>query len=181
INMKEIDNLFKKLEGQFDFEEPNGGHELRFLEKLSAQNQPRKKNTTSPIWRPLLAVAASVIICFGLFTALNTEEELEGLASVSPELSNTQSFFKTAIENELNVLKAERTPETEKLIEDALKQIELLEKDYENLKIDLKESGNDERVVYAMISNFQSRIDLLNNVMQEIENIKQMKLEPTTI
>lgn len=56
--------------------------------------------------------------------------------------------------------------------------MELLEKNYENLKIDLKESGNDKRVIYAMISNFQSRIDLLENVLKTIENLKTLK--PTT-
>ena len=178
--MKDIENVFERLYDQFDFEMPEPNHQDRFLEKLMSQNKPVRNKTTN-IWKPLLAVAATIIICLGLFATLKTNKELEGLASVSPELSNTQSFFTSAIESELKALKAERSPRTNKLIEDALKQIELLEQDYEKLKADLAESGNDERVVYAMISNFQSRIDVLENVMQEIENIKQMNLEPTTI
>ena len=178
--MKEIDNLFKELEGRFDFDTPDTGHENRFLEKLKSSGQSAKTDLTS-IWKPLLAVAASIVICFGLFATFNSGNELKGLAGVSPELSNTQSFFTTAIENELNALKAERTPQTKKIIEDALQQIALLEQDYEGLKADLAESGNDERVVYAMISNFQSRIDVLENVMQDIKAIKQMTYKPTSI
>ena len=53
--------------------------------------------------------------------------------------------------------------------------MEILEKEYESLKIDLTNSGDDKRVIYAMISNFQTRIDLLKNVMETIENVKQLK------
>lgn len=31
-----LDHLFKNLEGQFDVETPNEGHQARFLEKLNA-------------------------------------------------------------------------------------------------------------------------------------------------
>ena len=172
--------MFERLKSQFDYEMPDPNHQIRFLEKLESQNQP-VRNKTIDIWKPLLAVAASLIVFLGLFATLNTNKKLEGLASVSPELSNTQSFFTSIIESELMTLKAERSPRTNKLIEDALEQIELLEQDYEKLKADLAESGNDERVVYAMISNFQSRIEVLESVMQEIENIKQINLEQTTI
>ena len=55
-----------------------------------------------------------------------------------------------------------------------MKQIETLENKYEQLKEDLSESGDDSRVIYAMISNFQNRIDLLQNVLQKIEEIKPL-------
>ncbi len=97
------------------------------------------------------------------------------MASVSPEMAQTQNFFTSAISNELAKLEAEFTPETAIIVEDALKQIEILESKYELLKKDLSESGDDSRVIYAMISNFQNRIDLLQNVIQKIEEIKQLK------
>ena len=46
---------------------------------------------------------------------------------------------------------------------------------YEKLKLDLTSSGEDKRVIYAMITNFQNRIDLLENVLEQIEEIKQLK------
>ena len=65
------------------------------------------------------------------------------------------------------------TDKIDQIINDALKQIQLLEKEYQNLKTDLTESGKDQRVIYAMISNFQNRIDILNTVLEQIENVKQ--------
>ena len=87
----------------------------------------------------------------------------------------TQNFFTLTISEELLKLNEERSPETEKLINDAMKQMEILEKEYESLKIDLTESGDDKRVIYAMISNFQNRIELLQNVLEKIEEVKQLK------
>ncbi len=172
-----IDKLFEGLQNDFDFETPNLGHKDRFLTKLKSdtkitlsENKPK-----SNIWKPLLSIAATVIISFGLFGIFNQESGIEGLASVSPELSTTQDFFTTTIANELNILENLRTVETETIINDALKRINTLEKEYESLKIDLTESGKDKRVIYAMISNFQNRIDVLQNVLQQVENIKQLK------
>ena len=106
---------------------------------------------------------------------LQNQPEALDLASVSPELSETQDFFTVTIENELKKLNEERSPLTEQIINDALIQIQILEKDYQNLKTDLIESGQDQRVIYAMISNFQNRIDILNTVLEQIEDVKQLK------
>ncbi|OBX21950.1 hypothetical protein LX77_00782 [Gelidibacter algens] len=173
-----IDELFKNLQNDFDLETPEDGHEERFLNKLKYENiSGNKKRSLSLSYRPLLAVAAVLVLCFGLFTFLQREPEANDLASVSPQLSQTQDFFNTVITSELNKLKIKRSPENEALVADALEQMELLEKNYEQLKLDLDESGNDQRVVYAMINNFQSRIDLLEDVLKSIEDLKQLKLE----
>ncbi|WP_026752933.1 hypothetical protein [Sediminibacter sp. Hel_I_10] len=176
-----LDTLFERLANDFDLESPDLGHQQRFLNKL----QDKSVTTTIPkktvAWKPLLAIAASIILCFALFITINQERKLGGLASVSPELSETQSFFSSAIEQELKSLKEKRSPKTNALIDDALEQLDLLEKDYEKLKVDLAESGNDKRVVYAMIANFQSRIDVLEHVMDNIETLKGLNNESNNI
>lgn len=167
-----IDSLFKKLENEFDINSPNSGHQNRFLEKLKQQNVA-DASPKANYWRHFLAVAASIILCFSIVTVMQQQEpELEGLASVSPELSRTQDFFTLAIQNELAMLETKRSPETEELINDALKQLHVLESNYKKLEKDLTESGDDKRVVYAMISNFQNRIDVLEHVLENIEEVK---------
>lgn len=171
-----MDELFMNLEGDFDVESPIEGHEARFLERLNALKVPSKKRPFhSTFYKRLMAIAATLIIGLGLFMFLPQEAKTADLANVSPALSKTQDFFTTAISSELNKLKKQRTPETEALVKDALKQMEHLEKQYETLKSDLKESGQDQRVIFAMISNFQSRIDVLKNVLETIEDVKNLK------
>jgi hypothetical protein len=172
-----IDTLFENLRSDFDLETPSIGHQERFLAKL--KNQAPENHTSSAshfnYWKSFLSIAASLVICFSVFTLINPSNDLKDLASVSPEMSQTESFFTTAISEELLKLNEAKTPETENLINDAMKQMTVLEKDYESLKVDLTNNGDDKRVIYAMISNFQTRIDLLKNVLETIENVKQIK------
>lgn len=171
-----LNTLFENLKNEFDIEEPNTGHELRFLTKLKGEDNKVVKLKASKFnyWKPLMAVAATIILSLAIFTVIQQNPQVKDLASISPELSKTQDFFTTAISQELATLNSERSPETEIIIDDALKRINLLEKEYEKLKIDLTESGDDKRVIYAMISNFQNRIDLLQNVLKQIEEVKQL-------
>jgi len=168
-----IEKLFENLEGSFDINETPTGHQQRFLNKLNAVEKTTVRSLNW--WKPL-SIAASIAILFSLGTVyMNANTSDNDLASVSPEMKETQSFFTTTINKELQILKDHKDPEAKFLVEGALKQINILEKKYEALKIDLAESGNDKRVIYAMISNFQSRIDLLEQVIEKIEEIKNLK------
>ncbi len=169
----QIDNLFKNLEDSFNLKDTPMGHQNRFLDKLNSHN--KIENNTVLSVKKLLSIAAilAVIITIsGMF--LNTNVTAADLASVSPEMEQTQSFFTNTINKELRTLKGFNDPETEALVQDALRQLDILENTYEILKQDLVESGNDKRVIYAMISNFQSKIDLLEQVIDKIEEVKNL-------
>jgi hypothetical protein len=170
----EINILFENLDGCFDVHKTPSGHQARFLQKL----QSSEKTITKKLnwWKPV-SIAASIAVIFTIGTFLmngNTLQETD-LASISPEMKETQSFFTTTINKELQTLKSFEDPASKQLVNDALLQIETLETEYEKLKIDLAKSGNDKRVIYAMISNFQSRIDILQQVITTIEEIKNLK------
>lgn len=175
----DIENIFKNLEGSFDVHETPKGHQSRFLAKLDTNRKAPVKKINW--WKPL-SIAASLALLFtiglGFFTS---EEQANGdLASVSPEMEKTQSFFTTTINQEVLKLKSFENAETKVLIDDALLQLNTLEKEYQDLKTDLIESGNDKRVIYAMITNFQKRVDLLEQVIttiEEIETLKELKNE----
>lgn len=168
-----ISQLFERLEGTFDTREAPKGHEKRFLEKLDAKEKQGKHK--SNWWRPLsIAASVLILICAGIFLQ-DSEPEVEGLASVSPEMEETQSFFTTTINRELETLKSFEDEDSAALIDDTLKRLESLENEYEQLKTDLVESGDDKRVIAAMITNFQNRIELLQQVIQNIEEIQTLK------
>lgn len=175
-----LTELFEDLD--FDVAEPKAGHKDRFLKKLeqSAKKQNRPQAKTRSLWGPFLGIAASIALAIFLFgnIHLNNPAGSKGdLASVSPEMKETQDFYTAVIQRELKNIEAEKSPETEAIVTDALTQMEKLETEYSELKKDLINSGQDRRVIYAMISNFQQRIDLLNNVLTQIENIKSLKTQ----
>jgi hypothetical protein len=44
-----IDNLFEELRSDFDVENPNIGHQERFLSKLKNQNSENSKHTSNNV------------------------------------------------------------------------------------------------------------------------------------
>jgi septal ring factor EnvC (AmiA/AmiB activator) len=168
-----LDEIFKKLEHQFDIEEPTIGHFNRFEAKL---NQPKRSNKRFKLFS-YVAVAASIVLLFGIWLGASFSNTGLELASISSEMEETQNYFLTTIENELSTIENKRNSDTEQLINDALKQLEKLEIQYNTLTLELKESNEDKRIIYAMISNFQQRIDILQNLLQQIETVKQLKTQ----
>ncbi len=173
----DFEDLFEGL--NFDIEEPHSGHRERFFKKLDDQTSTEKNSPkVKRLWTPIIAIAASFLLAFfliGEFFGNDISAKNSDLASISPEMKQTQEFYTGMISRELNSLKQEKSPETRAIVNDALKQMEKLEKEYDELRLDLVESGKDNRVIHAMIQNFQKRIDLLNTVLSQIENIKTLK------
>ena len=168
-----LDNIFKKLENQFDIEEPTIGHFNRFEAKLNQTIQPKKRLKLYSF----IAVAASILLLFGVWLGSSYSNNGMELAAISSEMEETQSYFITTLENELETIENERNSETEQLINDALSQLNKLEKQYNTLTFELKESTKDKRIIYAMISNFQQRIEVLQSLLIQIEAIKQLKTQ----
>ena len=173
----DFDNLFEGLD--FDIEEPHSGHRERFFKKLDSPAQGQEeKGKIRRLWAPIMGIAASFLLAFfllGELIAPAASVKNSDLASISPEMKQTQEFYTGLIRKELNAIDAEKSPETNAIINDALLQLEKLEKNYEELRKDLVNSGQDNRVIYAMIQNLQQRIDLLNNTLSQIEEIKILK------
>ncbi|MGB3773648.1 MAG: hypothetical protein WA951_00170 [Leeuwenhoekiella sp.] len=152
----------------WDLAEPEIGHKQRFLTKLEPKSKSKKIDLRY-WWKPL-AVAASFLLLLVWSFQQNTGTDGKELAKVSPKMEETQDFFTAAIANELFKIKERRNPVNKRLIDDALAQLTVLETDYKKLEQDLAESGEDKRVIYAMITNFQTRIDLLQEVMKQLDN-----------
>ena len=175
---KELENLFGKLQGQFDIEEPELGHQDRFLEKLNQSKGVVSLQKTKKTWWKPLSIAASIALVTALgFQQITKERSVrEQVVEIAPEVSQTEFHFTSLIQEQVQVLENSKAPENEQLVDDTLKQLAKLEADYKNLEQDLINGGNDKIILNAMIINFQTRIDLLQEVLTNIEEIKNLKL-----
>lgn len=172
-----LNSLFERLHGELDVEEPQSGHRDRFLEKLN-QNQGtialHKKNIS---WWKHLSIAASVTLVALLgYQAFGPQPSIkQQVVRMAPEVSQTEFYFANLIEQQVEELQDEKTPETAQLVDDTMTQLQRLNKDYETLEKDLVNGGDSKIIMSAMITNFQTRIDLLKEVLSQIENIKNLK------
>jgi septal ring factor EnvC (AmiA/AmiB activator) len=165
----QLNTFFKHSD--FDIEVPRTGHLERFQDRINNQNKKSHK-VTSFKW---MSLAASVLLFVGFWFGKNHTENTMFLADVSPKMEEAETFFISTIQQELKAVEKMRSTETERVIEDALNQIEGLEDKYKELISELNHSNSDRRVVYAMISNYQNRIEILQNVLKQIDQINNSK------
>lgn len=163
-----LDELFKKFENQWDIQEMNSGHEMDFFNKLN-KKQTKKKNYA--VW----AIAASIVLLLGVSVFYNNNEKPKEFKFASKETKQTDSIFSVLIEKELVKLKEKSSPENEQIINDALKQMKVFDADYEKIIKELQKNGENKQIIYAMISNLQTRISFLQTVLQRIEENENLK------
>lgn len=170
-----MEEFFKNNKHEFDFAEPDVGHFERFRARLEKVDETPKKKGGTPWY--ILAVAASVLLFFGYWMGNYNQSDSDrgiDLADVSPKMEETQNFYLASIQKEVETIKTRKTPANQKIIDDAFVQLELLETNYRKLTLELKESNADKRVIYAMITNFQTRLQILQNLMDQLEEFEEL-------
>lgn len=167
-----MDNDLKKIfdtQQSWDIKSPNDGHEKRFLQKLRKQKPKDKIN-----WLPF-SIAAAIVLSIGIIYQ-NYESNSVAAIKLSPQTQETEDYFSSIVKNELETLKKQETPQSKKLIDDALIQMETLEADYQNLKSEIATNGENKQLVFAMITNMQTRIDFIKSVLEQIESLNKLKI-----
>ncbi|WP_281638343.1 anti-sigma factor [Flavobacterium marginilacus] len=165
---EKLDQLFENFDNQWDVHELDSQHSDRFSKKLALK---KKKRNYSFIY----AVAASVVVLLGVSLLYRNNDRSKELKFASKETKQTDSIFTVLIKNELEKIHEKKSPENEKIISDALKQMKLLDSDYDKIMHELEVNGESKPIIYAMISNLQTRISFLQSVLQRIEESEKLK------
>jgi len=168
MDNEKLDQLFENLENQWDVQELDSEHLTRFSQKLNLKK--RKKNYSF-----FYAIAASVVVMLGISLFYTNTEKPNELKFASKETRQTDSIFTVLIRNELEKINEKKSPENEKIINDALKQMKSLDSDYEKILHELEVNGESKPIIYAMISNLQTRISFLQTVLHQIEESEKLK------
>jgi hypothetical protein len=175
---QDIRDMFK--EDTSSVEKMPNNHEDRFLKKLDAALPTKTKPKF--YW---LNIAASVIILLGFsFGAYNyfqpeivdtpaivTTEvvKTKTLGDVSPGLKKVEDYYLASINLELSKMKP--TSETKDLFDGYLLQLSELNKEYENLSLELTESGPSELTVNALIDNLKFSLNLLYRLREQLKEL----------
>ena len=163
-----LDQLFERLEDQWDTQEMHANHQIDFLNRLNRKHS--KKN----YWF-VSAIAASIVVMMAISFLYNNDEKPKEFKFASKETKRTDSIFSILIDNELVKLKEKSSPENEQIINDALKQMKVFDADYEKIIKEVQKNGENRQIIYAMISNLQTRISFLQTVLQRIEENENLK------
>jgi molybdopterin converting factor small subunit len=181
--MSDLRERFRNSKESWDEQSLPKGHKERFLEKLEIKES--RKNPT--LWRvaaATLLVLASAAMYWINKDSLNeqsgfaeNEEIQEQKESGEIPLEEASFYYEQALEQQFAAIEQFYGDEDSKeLIDQTKLMISELQKDYEKLEKEFERTG-EERVVLAMIENYQKRIELLQELIQQLTYIKQLKIE----
>ena len=157
------------LENKFDIYEPEIGHFDRFNQKLDR----KFKRPGFLYWSYGIAAGFLLLLGMGIFSQNQSQTNL---ASISPELKQTQDFFEGSIQYELKRLEKIQTPESKKIVDEGISKLEKMEEDYQKLQTELAKVGYNKTLINAMIQNYQQRIEVLQLIIENIEQTKHLNL-----
>ncbi len=167
-----LESKINELKNQLDLAEPNIGHFNRFEAKLKGNFSKKKE----PNYYKFIAIAASLVLFTSIgFNVFQANRKGVELADTSPKMKETQTYFATVIQEELTKIEKQKNTSNTKIIDDAMSQLNTLKIEYQNLTIELKNNKNKQVLIFAMIANYQQRIQVLQNLLQNLSTIKNIK------
>ncbi len=172
--MKRLEDIVKQNREDFDSEVPSD-----LLWNSIQANLQKKQNKTS--WKPY--VAAASIMLFISFTWIIANHKLNSNVEYSStdlpvEVKEAQVQFTSLIEIKRNELNQYRNTNPE-LVKDFEFQLLELQKNYTQLLPQLKDDNKKDIILQAVIENLQMQVEVLNQQINIISQLKQHKNNET--
>ncbi len=132
--------------------------------------------------RMVWQIAATIALVIGLggfwyFKYNYGITEQPDVMAVNPTYARTVTQYTRLIEVKQSELKT-LTENNPALYQQFATDLERLEKSYQNLRMELPKTPNQEVLIQAMVQNLQTQIDLLNQQLMIIQRIKQQRNGP---
>ncbi|MAY83117.1 MAG: hypothetical protein CMP59_03205 [Flavobacteriales bacterium] len=179
--MSDLRNRIKENKSEFDEQELPFGHEARFQNRLKKMNRKPGRNWLKIAAAAVILIATGALLWDNDSSELNSsvetvaDLELERQLPEELEIEEASKYYEQTLDQQFTALEEFYADDDSKtLIEETKNLIAKLREDYKELEKELESTG-DERVVLAMIQNYQQRISLLEELVQKLTYIKHLK------
>jgi hypothetical protein len=173
--MNRLEEIIKRGRSEFDDREPSDGHFERFSFKLATRLHT---GTTKRSIIPYLLKAAVVTLLVTLSSLWTFDHFIRPslkktmtLSEVSPEYREVENYYVREVnfmENEFTTLDF-NNPEQKEIM---MKELASMDSTYVELQKELKANPNDQRIVDAMIKHYQSKIEVMSYLLDQLKQIK---------
>jgi hypothetical protein len=173
--MKTIEDIIRGNKNYFDGSEPSDGHFERFSMKLEIRAQ---KNAPKRSIVPYLLRAAVVTLLVTLSSLwtwdhfIRTGSSRMTLGQVSPQYKEVENYYVHQVnmmEGEIVNLDFKNNPEQKSVLVQEMKSMDSV---YVSLQKELKANPNDERIINAMIEHYQTKIEVMNYILNQLRTVK---------
>ena len=135
-----------------------------------------KKPKIIPLWKsPVLKIAATLLLFLGIASfvglqifGVNGSQETQ---YASKELLDIDMHYKALVSYQVRLVQNHpKLSDADKT--DFLSFMEELDTEYEQLRLEMRNNLGNERVLEAIIFNYKQRIELIENLLQQINDSK---------
>ncbi|MCF8359124.1 MAG: hypothetical protein K9H26_10220 [Prolixibacteraceae bacterium] len=171
--MDELEKIIIRNRDHIQNDEPAPGHFERFEMKLT--NRQRKRPN---YWIGFISGVAAVLLIGIIFFVPNNNNRPEKitLAEVSEQYANVEFYYTRTIKEQTNKLYgySKHLNGDSTNFNMMIRELEEYDQMYNQLCTELGTAPNDERVINAMLVYYQTKLEIINRIINEIEN-KQLK------
>jgi hypothetical protein len=181
--MNTLEEIIRKNRGEFDDREPSDGHFERFSFKLAVRLHAgmAKKSILPYLLKAAvvtLLVTLSSLWTFDHFVRPSLKKTMT-LSEVSPEYREVETYYVRQVnmmENDISALDL-NNPEQKQIM---MQELASMDSTYMELQKELKANPDDKRIVDAMITHYQTKIEVLSYILNQLKQIKEETENPVS-
>jgi hypothetical protein len=172
--MKTIEDIIRNNKDYFEDAEPSTGHLERFNRKLEKRFQVKTIKRSIVPYLLKAAVVTLLITLSSLWTwdhFIRTGSSRMTLGQVSPQYKEVENYYV----HQVNMMEGEisnvdlNNAEQKAMI---LKEIKSMDSTYVSLQKELKANPNDERIINAMIEHYQTKLEVMTYIVNQLKAIR---------
>jgi hypothetical protein len=173
--MKNIEEIIRENRNIFDEKEPIDGHLDRFNWKLEKRLHSNDSKRSIVPYLLRAAVVTLLVTLSSLWTwdhFIRSDNGTMALGDVSPQYREVENYYVHQVnlmEGELQSADFSTNPEQKDMLQNELKS---MDSTYVQLKKELKANPNDERIINAMIEHYQTKVEVLTYIVNQLKAIR---------
>lgn len=173
--MKTIEEIFRNNKDFFEDQEPSEGHFERFRMKLESRFQKVQVKRSIVPYLLKAAVVTLLVTLSSLWTwdhFLRPDRGRMTLGQVSPQYREVENYYihqVNLVENEISSSGILKNQAQKEMLE---KEMESMDSVYVQLQKELKANPNDERIINAMIEHYQTKLDVMSFIVDQLKSIR---------
>lgn len=173
--MKTIEEIVRNSKNFWDDQEPEGGHFERFSLKLELRRQANIPKRSIVPYLLRAAVVTLLVTLSSLWTwdnFIRPESSRMSLGEVSPQYREVENYYiheVSLMENEIVNTDIHNSTEQKEMLISELKSMDSV---YVSLQKELKTNPNDERIISAMIEHYQTKLEVMTYIVNQLETIR---------
>jgi len=174
--MNKLEKQIQENRQKFDSQEPSSGHMERFEQKLHKQHSRSLFSRIPYVLKAavvLLLVALSSILIYEQARIYYQDQRVLSLQDISQEFGEAEFYYTSLINNKYQEIK-KLNIEDPKQKEILMVELEDMDKLFHSLQKDFQSNSYDQRIINAMISHYQLKLELMSHIISQLEEVNQV-------